>query len=232
MTKAAKANNEVTFEVIAHIHSDFKSKFGAPRQSGLVEELSAQIVFEPRFSSELPFRGIEQYSHLWLLWQFSLSDASKSLTARPPRLGGNKRMGVFATRSPFRPNPIGLSCVRLKAVSFDERLGTVLEVSGADLIDGTPILDIKPYIKYTDCREDAVSGFARKPTQIKVEAPDKLLERVSEDKRAALLRVLALDPRPAYHDDPNRIYGFGFADYEVKFKVDGELLTVVDIKIN
>lgn len=215
---------------IAHIRSDFSEKFGIPRQSGLVEELTAAVVFEPEYRDPSAFRGLEGFSHLWLIWEFSRS-RGWSPTVRPPRLGGNKRLGVFATRSPFRPNPLGLSCVRLVEVRRDRALGPVLVVAGADLMDGTPIYDVKPYLPYADCKPDAVGGFAAQPkgADLTVECPPALLDRVPEDKRAALLAVLAQDPRPQYQDDPERVYGMAFAGLEVKFQVAGERLTVTEI---
>lgn len=215
---------------IAHIRSDFSEKFGIPRQSGLVEELTAAVVFEPEYRDPSAFRGLEGFSHLWLIWEFSRS-RGWSPTVRPPRLGGNKRLGVFATRSPFRPNPLGLSCVRLVEVRQDRALGPVLVVAGADLLDGTPIYDVKPYLPYADCKPDAVGGFAAQPkgADLTVECPPALLDRVPEDKRAALLAVLAQDPRPQYQDDPERVYGMAFAGLEVKFQVAGERLTVTEI---
>ena len=217
---------------IAHIKSDFSEKFGIPRQSGLVEELRASIVFEPPYRDPSALRGIEGFSHIWLIWEFSQAQREGwSPTVRPPRLGGNKRLGVFATRSPFRPNPIGLSCVRLMEVRQDRELGPVLVVAGADLMDGTPIYDIKPYLPYADCKPDAAGGFAAIPkgADLKVDCPEELLAVVPEDKRAALLAVLAQDPRPRYQDDPARVYGMAFAGAEVKFRVEGERLTVVEI---
>ena len=210
--------------------SAFSEKFGIPRQSGLVEELTAAVVFEPEYRDISALRGIEGFSHLWLIWEFSRSQGW-SPTVRPPRLGGNKRLGVFATRSPFRPNPIGLSCVRLVEVHRDKALGPVLVVGGADLLDGTPIYDIKPYLPYADCKPDAVGGFASIPkgADLAVDCPPKLLEAVPEDKRAALLAVLAQDPRPQYQDDPARVYGMVFAGAEVKFRVEGDVLTVVEV---
>ena len=217
---------------IAHIRSDFSEKFGIPRQSGLVEELTAAVVFEPEYRDPSAFRGLEGFSHLWLIWDFSQAHREGwSPTVRPPRLGGNKRLGVFATRSPFRPNPLGLSCVRLVEVRQDRALGPVLVVAGADLLDGTPIYDVKPYLPYADCKPDAVGGFAAQPkgADLTVECPPAVLDRVPEDKRAALLAVLAQDPRPQYQDDPERVYGMAFAGLEVKFQVAGERLTVTEI---
>ena len=217
---------------IAHIRSDFPTKFGIPRQSGLVEELTATVVFAPDYRDPEALRGIEGFSHLWLIWEFSKArQEGWSPTVRPPRLGGNARMGVFATRSPFRPNPIGLSCVRLVEVAREEGLGTVLRVAGADLMDGTPILDIKPYVPYADCRPEATQGFTA-PGQdylLAVDIPPRLLERVPEGKREALRGVLAQDPRPAYQRDPRRVYGFSFAGLEVRFRVSEERLTVEDV---
>lgn len=217
---------------IAHIRSDFSSKFGVPRQAGLVEELRAAIVFEPPYRAPEALRGIEGFSHLWLIWEFSKNKRQNwSPTVRPPRLGGNQRMGVFATRSPFRPNPIGLSCVKLEGVELSGPDGPVLVVSGADLVDGTPIFDIKPYIPYADCHPEAVGGFAGAAPEgaLTVDIPPDLMERIPEDRRAALEGVLAQDPRPHYQDDPQRVYGFGFAGLEVRFRVAGGVLTVVDI---
>ena len=219
-------------EPIAHIRSDFPTKFGVPRQAGLVEALQAAVVFEPPCRVPEALRGIEGFSHLWLIWEFSQNRREGwSPTVRPPRLGGNKRLGVFATRSPFRPNPIGLSCVRLEGVELDTPEGPVLHVSGADLVDGTPILDIKPYIPYADCHPEAAGGFAGTAPEgeLTVEIPSRLLERVPPDRREALEGVLAQDPRPSYQDDPERVYGFGFAGLEVRFTVKDGTLTVVDI---
>lgn len=218
-------------EPVAHIRSDFPGKFGVPRQAGLVGELRAAVVFEPPFRAPEALRGIDGFSHLWLIWEFSENRGKGwSPTVRPPRLGGNARMGVFATRSPFRPNPIGLSCVKLERVGLDAPDGPVLVVSGADLVDGTPILDIKPYIPYADCHPEAAGGFAPAPEPpLAVDIPPGLLERVPEGRRAALLGVLAQDPRPHYQDDPRRVYGFGFAGLEVRFTVADGVLTVADI---
>ena len=222
----------IPMEIIATIRSDFPTKFGIPRQSGLVEELRATVVFEPEYRNPDALRGLEDFSHLWLIWQFSEAVRDKwSPTVRPPRLGGNTRMGVFATRSPFRPNPIGLSCVRLEGIRREPELGHVLEVSGADLMDGTPILDIKPYIPYADCHPDALGGFAAVPAgeSLTVEIPPELLERIPAQRREALRGVLAQDPRPHYQNDPNRVYGFPFAGMEVRFTVEGKILRVRDI---
>ena len=215
---------------IAHIRSDFSEKFGIPRQSGLVEELSATVVFEPEYRDISALQGLDGFSHLWLIWEFS-KVRGWSPTVRPPRLGGNRRMGVFATRSPFRPNPLGLSCVRLREIRRDRALGPVLIVAGADLLDGTPIYEVKPYLPYADCRPDAVGGFAARPKEadLTVECPPALLDRVPADKRAALLAVLAQDPRPQYQDDPERVYGMAFAGLEVRFQVAGDRLAVTEI---
>lgn len=222
----------IPMEIIATIRSDFPTKFGIPRQSGLVEELRATVVFEPEYRSPDALRGLEDFSHLWLIWQFSEAVRDKwSPTVRPPRLGGNTRMGVFATRSPFRPNPIGLSCVRLEGIRREPELGHVLEVSGADLMDGTPILDIKPYLPYADCHPEALGGFA--PTggaELAVDCPSALLERLPEDKARALLGVLSRDPRPSYQHDPDRVYGMDFAGHNIRFSVSGNTLTVLSIE--
>ena len=219
-------------KVIARIRSDFGDKFGIPRQSGLVDELEATVVFEPEYRNAEAVRGLEEFSHIWLIWQFSQAVRSTwSPTVRPPRLGGNKRWGVFASRSPFRPNAMGLSSVRLEGVELHPTLGPVLHVSGADLMDGTPIYDIKPYVPYSDCHPDAIGGFVDKVERkrLTVECSDSLLQQMPEEKQLALLGVLAEDPRPSYQDDPERIYGMTFAGMEVKFSVEGETLTVRDI---
>lgn len=218
--------------IIARIHNDFPTKFGLPRQSGLVSELRSVIVFEPEYRVPEALRGIEGYSHLWLIWQFHQAERDTWLpTVRPPRLGGNARMGVFATRSPFRPNPIGLSSVKLEEVRQEKGLGTVLVVSGADLMDGTPIYDVKPYLPYADCHPEATGGFAHevKDYALEVVIPEELLAKVPEDKREALRGVLAQDPRPGYQRDPERTYGFEFAALEVRFRVTEGVLTVTDI---
>lgn len=222
-------------KIIARIRSDFPSKFGIPRQSGLVEELKTELVFEPEYRNPEALRGIEGFSHIWLIWLFSEAvRASWSPTVRPPRLGGNTRMGVFATRSPFRPNPIGLSAVRLDGIRRDETLGQVLLVSGADLMDGTPILDIKPYLPFADSYPQASGGFAGQKIDgpLKVEVSQPLLAQVPKEHRQALLGVLAQDPRPSYHTDPQRVYGMEFAGLEVKFSVQNDVLTVLTIKSN
>lgn len=219
--------------IIARIRSDFSTKFGIPRQSGLVEELEAAVVFEPEYRNPDALRGLEGFSHLWLIWEFSQARReSWSPTVRPPRLGGNRRLGVFATRSPFRPNPIGLSCVRLLGVDLHTPEGPVIRVAGADLMDGTPIYDIKPYLPYADCKPQAVGGFASVPKEasLEVDCPAELLALVPEGKRAALLGVLAQDPRPQYQDDPERVYGMAFGGLEVRFRVAGDRLTVCQVE--
>ena len=221
-----------SMKVIARIRSDFPTKFGIPRQSGLVEALRATVVFEPEYRNADALRGIEGFSHLWLIWQFSAAVREEfSPTVRPPRLGGNERMGVFATRSPFRPNPIGLSSVRLEGVERDPKYGTVLHISCADLMDGTPILDIKPYIPFSDSHPDAADGYTAQTIThaLEAEVPDELLALVPQDKREALMEVLRQDPRPSYQADPARVYGFGFAGMEVRFTVDGNRLKVCEI---
>ena len=223
---------EFSMNVIARIHSDFATKFGVPRQSGLVEALESTIVFEPEYRNPEALRGLEGFSHLWLVWVFDQAVRKEwSPTVRPPRLGGNVRMGVFATRSPFRPNPIALSCVKLAGIEQTADRGTILRVRGADLMDGTPILDIKPYVPYADSHPEALGGFAATPAGevLEVIIPQDMLERVPADRRKALRGVLAQDPRPHYQNDPERVYGFGFAGMEVKFSVEGNRLTVRDI---
>ncbi len=217
---------------IAHIQSDFKEKFGIPRQSGLVEALRASIIFTPPYRVPDAVRGLEEFSHIWLVWEFSQARREGwSPTVRPPRLGGNTRLGVFATRSPFRPNALGLSAVRLEAVEADASLGPVLHVSGADLLDGTPIYDIKPYIPYADAIPGASGGFADRVERkrLEVQCPQALLELIPPEKREALLAVLAQDPRPSYQSDPGRVYGMAFADWQVRFTVEGEQLVVGEI---
>ena len=221
-------------KVIARIQSAFPKKFGIPRQSGLVEALQARIVFEPEYRNPDAVRGLDEFSHLWLIWEFSEAKRDTwSPTVRPPRLGGNQRLGVFATRSPFRPNPVGLSCVKLDRVEFDEELGPVIHVRGADLMDGTPIYDIKPYIPYADCHPDAVGGFASdKPeAKLQVNIPKEFCSVAAPEALNALRGVLAQDPRPAYQKDPERVYGLSFAGMEVRFQVDGERLTVCEIEV-
>lgn len=216
---------------IAKIINDYDSKFAVPRQSGLVNDIKSTIVFEKEYADESAFKRIEEFSHLWLIWGFSLnSHPSNSLTVRPPRLGGNEKVGVFATRSPFRPNPLGLSSVKLEAVEKDESGKIILIVSGADLVSGTPIYDIKPYITFSDCHPDAISGFAEEKNgaKLNVEIDDELLHDIEADKQHTLKKILADDPRPAYHED-GRQYGFRFAGKEIKFKVNNNILTVTEI---
>ena len=229
-----KGAENVSIKIIARIHTDFPTKFGIPRQSGIVEELKSTIVFEPEYRNPDALRGIEGFSYLWLIWAFSETKRDHwSAMVRPPRLGGIKRMGVFATRSPFRPNPIGLSSVKLERVEYDSELGPVLYISGADLMDGTPIYDIKPYLPYTDSHPEARGGFADpvKDYALTVEFPEKWLELIPEDHGEALLGVLAHDPRPAYQDDPSRIYGFEFYGFDVRFTVKEQVLTIYEIVI-
>lgn len=217
---------------IAHIKSDFSEKFGIPRQSGLVPQLEARIIFTPEYRNPDALRGLEGFSHLWLIWEFSAARREGwSPTVRPPRLGGNRRLGVFATRSPFRPNPIGLSCVELEAVTQDPALGPVVTVRGADLMDGTPILDIKPYLPYADCHPEAVGGFAaaQAGAKLTVDIPAPWREHLSPERLLALEGVLAQDPRPSYQDDPERVYGMEFAGLEIRFRVAGGRLTVCQI---
>ena len=219
-------------KVIAHIHSDFPTKFGIPRQSGLVESLKAKIVFEPEYRNSDALRGMDEYSHLWLIWEFSEAKRDTwSPTVRPPRLGGNKRMGVFATRSPFRPNPIGLSCVKLEAIDFATENGPVIIVSGADLLDGTPIYDIKPYLPFADSRPDAIGGFADtvKGDQLQVQCSEEMMLQIPKQHRQAVIDILAQDPRPHYQQDPTRIYGMEYANMEIKFRVEDTTLVVCEI---
>ena len=222
-----------TFSVIARMHSDFDQKFGIPRQSGLVEELESTIVFEPEFRSPDALRGLEGFSHLWIVWEFSKARRETwSPTVRPPRLGGNQRLGVFATRSPFRPHPIGLRGVKLVGVEQTAEFGPVIRVAGADLLNGTPIYDIKPYLPYADCKPEAVGGFASAPKEatLTVHIPEEIVEKIPAEKLEAVCGVLAQDPRPSYQDDPERVYGMRFGGLEIKFKVDGENLTVCGVE--
>ena len=227
-----KAPEEMTLKVIAHIHTAFPTKFGIPRQSGLVDSLRGEVIFTPEYRNADAVRGLEDFSYIWLVWQFSGAVRDNwSPTVRPPRLGGNTRMGVFATRSPFRPNPLGLSSVKLEAIEHRPDVGPVLIVRGADLMDGTPIYDIKPYIPYADCHPDASEGFTGQTRMhlLQVEFPPTLMAQVPEADRDALTGVLASDPRPSYQHDPERVYGMEFAGLEVHFRVDGEVLTVTGI---
>lgn len=225
--------DHINIQIIARMHSDFATKFGIPRQSGLVEELRSTIVFEPEFRNADALRGMEGFSHLWLIWQFSEAVRSSwSPTVRPPRLGGNTRMGVFATRSPFRPNNLGLSCVRFLGLEETEEFGTVIHVGGADLMDGTPIFDIKPYIPYADCKPEALGGFTggTEGDLLEVEFPAPLLNILPQEKQQAAIGILAHDPRPSYQKDANRVYGVTFAGFDIRFTVDGTVLTVQDVK--
>ena len=222
---------DISMRAIAHIQSEFPTKFGVPRQSGLVPSLESTVVFTPEFRNSDALRGIEGFSHLWLIWVFDRSARETwSPTVRPPRLGGNQRMGIFATRSPFRPNPIGLSCVELAGIETTPTWGTVLRVRGADLADGSPILDIKPSIPYADSHPGALEGFASVPAEaLEVVIPPDLLQQIPSQRLEALRGVLAQDPRPRYQEDPQRVYGFGFAGMEIKFSVSGQRLTVLAI---
>ena len=223
---------DVQIQAIARMKSDFPTKFGIPRQSGLVDALESTIVFEPEFRNADALRGIEGFSHLWIIWQFSQAIRQGwSPTVRPPRLGGNTRMGVFATRSPFRPNNLGLSCVRLLGMEETREFGTVLHIGGADLMDGTPIFDIKPYIPYSDARPDARGGFTDTAGEflLTVDFPPTLLELIPADKREALIGVLSHDPRPSYQADPERVYGLTFGGRNVRFRVRENVLTVVNV---
>lgn len=224
---------DTTIRPIARMRSDFAAKFGIPRQSGLVEELRSTIVFEPEFRNPDTLRGIEGFSHLWIIWQFSEAVRSDwSPTVRPPRLGGNTRMGVFATRSPFRPNSLGLSCVRLLGVEQTAEQGTVLHVGGADLMDGTPIFDIKPYIPYSDSHPEASGGFTDTADDflLDVDFPAPLLETLPAEKRDAAIGVLRHDPRPSYQHKPGRVYGLTFAGFDIRFQVHEDTLTVAEVR--
>lgn len=219
------------FEHIARIHTDFPTKFGIPRQSGLVKNRGT-IIFEPEYRKEEALRGLEEYSHLWLIWEFSeVVRDHWSPTVRPPRLGGNKRRGVFATRSPFRPNPIGLSCVRITGIEKHPEMGMVIHVEGADLKDGTPILDIKPYLPYVDCVPDAKGGFADRVKEyaLDVVIPEELLRKLPEEQRACVKEILAEDPRPSYQNDPDRIYGMEYDGYEIRFRVKDGTASVCSV---
>lgn len=224
---------QLSVRIIAHVRNDFPTKFGLPRQSGLAGDLESMIVFEPEYRVAEALRGLEGFSHLWLMWVFHMAQRDAwSPTVRPPRLGGNTRMGVFATRSPFRPNPIGLSCVRLKEIRQTEQFGRVLIVTGADMMDGTPILDVKPYLPYADSHPEALGGFAQDAAChcLTVDFPTPLLSRLPDAKRPALLEALSQDPRPAYQHDPARMYGFRYGAWEVRFTVQGNTLTVREIE--
>ena len=221
----------VEMRMIARISTPFDEKFGVPRQSGLVDTTS-KIIFEPEFRSAEAVRGLEGFSHLWLLWHIDRNGDKWSPTVRPPRLGGNRRLGVFATRSPFRPNPIGLSCVKLEKVDFEAPNGPVIHVRGADLVDGTPIFDIKPYVPYCDAHSDARGGFTDEQsfTALEVDFPPALLEKVPQELRESLLATLAGDPRPRYQDDPKRVYGLSFGGQNVRFRVADAVLTVIEVE--
>jgi tRNA-Thr(GGU) m(6)t(6)A37 methyltransferase TsaA len=224
---------DVKIQVIARMHSDFATKFGIPRQSGIVQELRSTIVFEPEYRNADALRGMEGFSHLWLIWQFSEAVRTGwSPTVRPPRLGGNTRMGVFATRSPFRPNNLGLSCVRFLGLEETKEFGTVIHVGGADLMDGTPIFDIKPYVPYADCQPEALNGFTggTEGDLLEVDFPASLLEKLPENKRQAAIGILAHDPRPSYQKDSQRVYGVTFAGFDIRFTVADDLLTVQDVQ--
>lgn len=223
----------VSIQIIARMKSDFPSKFGIPRQSGLVEQLHSTIIFEPEFRNADSLRGLEDFSHLWIIWQFSEAVRKEwSPTIRPPRLGGNMRMGVFATRSPFRPNNLGLSSVKILGLEQTANYGTVIHVGGADLMDGTPIFDIKPYIPYSDCHPDASGGFTDNAGDyiLDVKISDNLMQKLPETKRTALLGILSHDPRPSYQKDPKRIYGISFAGFNVRFQVKDSVLQVLEIE--
>lgn len=225
--------DKLLLEPIAHIETDFPTKFGIPRQSGLIDTLESRIVFTKKYRDKNALRGIEEFSHLWLIWHFSQTEHEGwSPTVRPPRLGGNERIGVFATRSPNRPNPLGLSAVKLIRTEESEKDGTVLIVGGADMLDGTPIFDIKPYLPISDVKTDAVGGFSdeKKDYSLEVVFPQELKALMPSDKSSPLIEILKSDPRPAYHDSPERVYGFNFAGYEIKFSVKSGKIIVVGIK--
>ncbi len=227
-------NAPLTLKIIAHIRTDFPEKFGIPRQSGIVDALKAQIVFEPEYRNADALRGLEGFSHIWLIWGFlGTKRDTWAPMVKPPRLGGNKRMGVFATRSPFRPNPLGLSSVKLEGAALTAEQGPVLYVSGADLMDNTPIFDIKPYLPYTDSHSEALSGFADpvKDYALRVVFPEHLLRLIPKQHQEAVFAVLAHDPRPSYHNDPERKYGFGYAGFNIRFTVQDDLLTVCEVML-
>lgn len=226
---------DISVKIIAHIANDYKEKFGIPRQSGLVNSLKSQIIFEPEYRVKEAFRGLEGYSRLWIIWLFSESERENwSPTVRPPKLGGNKRVGVFATRSPFRPNPIGISAVKLEKIDFDCPNAPILTVSGADLMNGTPILDIKPYLPYADSYPDEKSGFAlqEKEGKLSVDFPKELLQKIPAEKQQGLIEILGQDPRPAYKEDSDKIYTMAFGEFQVSFKVERGTAKVVDVILN
>lgn len=228
-----RAENKMQeLKIIGKIHTDFPEKFGIPRQSGLVKGAKGTIVFEPEYRSAEAFRGLEGYSHIWVIWGFSKAERSNwSATVKPPRLGGKKRMGVFATRSPFRPNPIGMSVVKLQEIIFDEKNGPVLKVSGVDMLDGTPVYDIKPYLPYADSYPEAAEGFAKEVFDhaLTIDFPRELLEKVPPEHRESLVEILQQDPRTAYIEDESRIWGVAYAGFNVRFQVTGERLTVCSL---
>lgn len=218
---------------IAKIYTDFKEKFGIPRQSGIIKEAKGKIIFEKEYRDINAIRGLEEFSHIWLLWEFSEAKREKwSPTVRPPLLGGNKKLGVFATRSPFRPNPIGLSCVRLEKIEITEKDGAVLYVSGADILDNTPIFDIKPYLPYADSIPDAKAGFTESLDErvLKVEIEDELLNKIEKERQQEILNILRGDPRPSYQEEGERIYGMTYGEYEIRFRVENHILTIIDIQ--
>lgn len=222
-------------KVIARIHNDFTGKFGIPRQSGLAPSVKARVVFEPEYRNPDALRGMEEFSHLWLIWEFSQAKRDAwSPTVRPPRLGGNRRMGVFATRSPFRPNPIGLSCVKLEEIVWHGEDGPVIVVSGADLMNGTPIYDIKPYLPYADSHPDAAGGFAAGAWErlLEVDCPEEWLQKIPKEQRQAVLEILAQDPRPSYQNDPDRVYGLAYGGMDIRFSVSGGRLTVREVVLS
>lgn len=219
-------------KAIAKIHTDFPTKFGIPRQSGLVESLTATVIFEPEYRNPDIVRGLEDYSHIWLIWEFSaVKKQGWHPTVRPPKLGGNIRKGVFATRSPFRPNPIGLSAVKLEKIEITPNLGPVIHISGADLMDGTPIYDIKPYLPQADCHPEACGGFTESIEYVllNVDFPADLLNLIPENQQETVIKVLEQDPRPSYQNNPQRIYGMPFGDFDIRFSVDGQQLTVREV---
>lgn len=223
----------LSLQVIARVHTDFPTKFGVPRQSGL-SDAQGMIVFEPKFRQPDALRGIEEYTHLWLLWGFSevkQEPGTWKATVRPPRLGGNERVGVFACRSPYRPNPIGLSCVKMEQIVVDDERGICLLVSGVDMMEGTPIYDIKPYLPYVDAHPEAGGGFAHEKRDYKLEVkiPDEGINQIPEEKRKTLIQILSQDPRPSYQNDPKRVYGMEFAGFEVKFRVEETVLYIINI---